>query len=249
VATDNSSPANTAVAAPIQVTVRRNNPIQDDTSFILQSYSDIANTTTINPLVLADLADQLAAGTLARTKIVTDLMTQPGFVAPINLLATYWVLMGQWPTPTNYTALLTTTRNAGLPAAVNSILSSNEYFPEIRRPAHGRRPQQPDERPPGRYLHRQPLACGRSCQRQCAPSESGQFRSNNVRSLPTFGRGYNSGRPPERARRIHHQHQFRQHRPLRQGPRSRVVLPAQPPALSARYDGQGNYRRDRCPRR
>jgi hypothetical protein len=127
VATDNSSPANTAVAAPIQVTVRRNNPIQDDTSFILQSYSDIANTTTINPLVLADLADQLAAGTLARTKIVTDLMTQTGFVAPVNLLATYWVLMGQWPTPTNYTALLTTTRNAGLPAAVNSILSSNEY--------------------------------------------------------------------------------------------------------------------------
>ncbi len=188
VATDNSSPANTAVAAPIQVTVRRNNPIQDDTSFILQSYSDIANTTTINPLVLADLADQLAAGTLARTKIVTDLMTQPGFVAPINLLATYWVLMGQWPTPTNYTALLATTRNGGLATAVNSILFSNEYFLKYGVvPTVALLNSPTSVLPADTYIANLWRAAGLP-----APDalQNLQFRSNNVASL-TLGRGYN----------------------------------------------------------
>lgn len=189
VATDNSSPANTAVAAPINVTVRRNNPIQDDTSFILQSYSDIANTTNNNPLVIADLADQLAAGTITRSKIVTDLMTQPGFVAPVNLLAAYWVLMGQWPTPTNYTALLSTTRNAGLSNGINSILFSNEYFLKYGVvPTTALLNSPTSVLPADIYIASLWRAAGLPAPDQL---QNVQFRSNNVLSL-SLGRGYNA---------------------------------------------------------
>lgn len=188
VATDNSGPANTAVATPIQVTVRRNNPIQDDTSFILQSYSDIANTSTINPLVLADLADQLAAGTIPRTKIVTDLMTQPGFVAPVNLLASYWVLMGQWPTPTNYTALLATTRNGGLSNGINSILFSNEYFLKYGVvPTVALLNSPTSVLPADTYIANLWKGAGLPPPDQL---QNVQFRNNNVLSA-TLGRGYN----------------------------------------------------------
>ena len=188
VATDNSSPANTAVAAPINVTVRRNNPIQDDTSFILQSYSDIANTTNNNPLVIADLADQLAAGTTTRSKIITDLMTQPGFVAPVNLLAAYWVLMGQWPTPTNYTALLATTRNGGLASGINAILFSNEYFLKYGIvPTVALLNSPTSLLPANTYIANLWRGAGLP-----PPDDlqNVQFRSNNVLSL-SLGRGYN----------------------------------------------------------
>lgn len=187
VATDNSTPANTAVATPINVTVRRNNPIQDDTSFIIQSYSDIANTATINPLVLADLADQIAAGTMPRSKIIIDLMDEPGFVAPVNILAAYWVLMGQWPTPANYTALLTTARNAGLANGINQILFSNEYFAKYGVvPTVALLNNTASAIPADTFISRLWAGAGLG-----APSTLAnlQFRSNNVLTA-TLGRGY-----------------------------------------------------------
>lgn len=128
-ATDNqvNGLSNTAISPTIQVTVRRNNPIQDDTAFLLQVYSDIANNNNVNPLVLADLADRIAAGTTTRTQVLTGLLGETGFVAPVNLLASYYVLMGQWPTPANYTTLLATARGS-LSNAIGQILASNEYF-------------------------------------------------------------------------------------------------------------------------
>jgi hypothetical protein len=120
------SNGNTTVAPTVQVTVRRNDPVLDDSAFILQAYRDVANTSSINPLVLADLDAQLAAGTITRAQLVASLTAEPGFTAPTNLLAAYYVVMGQWPTPTNYLALLSTARNS-LPNAIGAIISSNEY--------------------------------------------------------------------------------------------------------------------------
>lgn len=118
--------ANTTVSAPITVTVRRNNPVLDDSAFILQTYSDITNTTNILAATLADLDDQLARGTLTRAQLVTNLTTDPGFEAPVNLLAAYYAIMGEWPTPANYTTLLATARTS-LPNAIGAVLSSPRY--------------------------------------------------------------------------------------------------------------------------
>lgn len=135
VATDNTGI--TRVSDTLEVNVRRNNPVLENAAFILQTYQDIANTTNINPLVFDQLDEQLASGTLTRADIIVSPLTAnggvaltelAGFQAPVNLLATYFVLMGQWPTPANYTTFLATVRNNGLAAAVNGILTANEYF-------------------------------------------------------------------------------------------------------------------------
>jgi hypothetical protein len=139
--------------------------------------------------VIADLADQLAAGTITRSKIVTDLMTQPGFVAPVNILAAYWVLMGQWPTPTNYTALLNTTRNSGLSNGINSILFSNEYFLKYGIvPTVALLNSPTSLLPANTYIANLWRAAG------LPPPDNlqnVQFRSNNVLSV-SLGRGYNA---------------------------------------------------------
>lgn len=187
VATDNTG--NTTVAPTVQVTVRRNNPVLENAAFILQTYQDIANTTTINPIVFADLDAQLAAGTLTRADLVESLVDQPGFLPPVNFLAAYWVLMGQWPTPQNYNTLIATAR-VNLPNSIGSILSSNEYFAK-----HGIVPtvallNNPASAIPADTFIRQlwqSAGLGN-------PSDLSnlQFRSNNVLT-PTLGRGYNVG--------------------------------------------------------
>ena len=191
VATDNqvNGLSNTAISPTIQVTVRRNNPIQDDTAFLLQVYADIANNSNVNPLLLADLADRIAAGTTTRTQVLTGLLGETGFLAPVNLLASYYVLMGQWPTPANYTNLLATARGS-LANAIGQILSSNEYFLK-----HGIVPttallNNPTSLiPADTFINRLWAAAGLG-----SPSalQNLQFRSNNTASL-TLGRGYNVG--------------------------------------------------------
>ena len=192
VATDNgvNGSTNTSISPTIQVTVRRNNPIQDDTAFILQAYADIANVTNINPLVLADLADRLAAKSVTRSQIVTDLIDDTGFVSPVNILAAYWVLMGQWPTPANYTTLLSTTRNQGLSNGIGSILSSNEYFAKYGVvPTSALLNNPASAIPADTFINNLWKSAGLG-----APSslQNLQFRSNNVSSA-TLGRGYNVG--------------------------------------------------------
>lgn len=134
VATDNTGI--TRVSDTVEVNVRRNNPVLENAAFILQTYQDIANTTNINPLVFDQLDEQLGGGSLTRADLIVAPLTAngglaltelPGFQAPVNLLATYYVLMGHWPTPQNYTTFLNIAR-ANLGAAVGSILSANEYF-------------------------------------------------------------------------------------------------------------------------
>ena len=133
IATDNTG--NLTISPTVQIDVRRNNPVLEEAAFILQTYQDIANTTTINPLVFDDLDSrlcrvrwrvQLVVG-CGRERRDSVAHHRAGIQPPINLLATYYVVMGQWPTPANYTTLLSTARNS-LANAVNSILFSNEYF-------------------------------------------------------------------------------------------------------------------------
>ncbi|MSU72864.1 MAG: hypothetical protein EXS43_11055 [Opitutus sp.] len=125
IATDNTGIA--TVSSTVLVTVRRNDPVLEDAAFVLQSYQDIANTQTINPLVFADLVAKIGSGAMSRADLVATLTDEPGFVPPVVFLATYYVVMGQWPTPANYTSLLPTARGS-LPNAIGSILSSTEYF-------------------------------------------------------------------------------------------------------------------------
>ncbi|MDO8539541.1 MAG: Ig-like domain-containing protein [Opitutaceae bacterium] len=188
VTTDNSGI--TRVAPTVQVNVRRNNPVLEDAAFISQTYQDIANTSTINPLVFADLDAQLGAGTMTRADLVESLIGQPGFLVPVNLLASYYVLMGQWPTPQNYTTFLATARGGGgLASAINSILNANEYFAKYGYVPTAGLLNNPASVIPARtfltVLH----------QNAGLPPPSDlqdlQFRSNNVLSA-TLGRGYNS---------------------------------------------------------
>lgn len=125
VATDNTGI--TTVSPSVEVSVSRNNPVLEDAAFILQTYQDIASTTTINALVFADLDARLGAGTLTRAELVASLVNEPGFIPPVNLLVAYQIIMGQWPTPQNYTTLLATARGS-LANAIGQILSSPEYF-------------------------------------------------------------------------------------------------------------------------
>ena len=190
-ATDNqvNGLSNTAISPTIQVTVRRNNPIQDDTAFLLQVYADIANNSNVNPLLLADLADRIAAGTTTRTQVLTGLLGETGFLAPVNLLASYHVLMGQWPTPANYTNLLATARGS-LANAIGQILSSNEYFLKYGIvPTTALLNNPLSLIPADTFINRLWAAAGLG-----SPSslQNLQFRSNNTASL-TLGRGYNVG--------------------------------------------------------
>jgi hypothetical protein len=129
VATDSSvnGVQNTTVSAQVPITVRRNNPIIDDSAFILQAYADVANNTSVNSFILDSLDAQLSSKVLTRAELVSNLTTETGFVAPVNLLAAYYTIMGQWPTPTNYNNLIGTARGS-LANAIGSILSSAEYI-------------------------------------------------------------------------------------------------------------------------
>lgn len=184
-ATDNSG--NTAVAPTVPVTVRRNNPVLEDSAFILQTYQDIANTTTINPLVFASLNAQLAAGTLTRAQFAASLTGDPAFAPAVNLLAAYRVIMGQWPTPANYQALLPQART-NLAAAIGSILASNEYFAKFGVvPTVALLENPASAMPEAAFLARLWQSAGLG-----TPSalDHVRFRNNDTASA-TIGRGYN----------------------------------------------------------
>lgn len=185
-ATDNTGI--TRVADTVRITVRRNNPILEDAAFIVQTYLDIANTASanINPLVFDDLDARLAAGTLTRAELVESLTTESGFTAPVNLLATYYVLMGQWPTPANYNALIGTARGS-LANAVGAILSSNEYFAKYGVVPTVQLLNSPTSLiPADTFINRLWQAAGLGTPSALANL---QFRSNNTLTA-TLGRGY-----------------------------------------------------------
>lgn len=194
-ATDNSG--NARVSEPVEVNVRRNNPVLEDSAFILQTYQDIANTTTINPLVFDQLDEQLGAGTLTRADIIVSPLTAnggvpmtdlAGFQPPVNFLATYYVLMGHWPTPQNYTNFVAIAR-FGLAGAVTSILNANEYFAK-----YGVVPTTTLLNSPTGALPAQVFLDRLWANAGAKPSTNREtdlvrFMSNNVLS-PTIGRGY-----------------------------------------------------------
>lgn len=74
-----------------------------------------------------DLDERLGSGALTRADFVASLLDQPGFLAPIQFLATYQVLMGRWPTPQDYTNFLAIARGS-LSNAVGGVLFANDYF-------------------------------------------------------------------------------------------------------------------------
>lgn len=185
-ATDNSGI--TTVAATVPVTVRRNNPVLEDAAFILQTYQDIANTTTINAFVFADLDARLGNGSISRADVVASLVNETGFVAPVNLLVAYQVIMGQWPTPQNYTALLATART-NLPNAIGAILASPEYFSKYGTVPTVALLNTPSSAIPARTL----LARLHANAGLNAPSDLDlvRFMNNDSTAGGTLGRGYN----------------------------------------------------------
>ncbi len=185
IATDNTGI--TTVSPTVLVTVRRNDPVLEDAAFVLQTYQDIANTQTINPLVFADLVAKLGAGTMTRGDLVATVTDETGFIPPVNLLAAYYVIMGQWPTPANYPTLLATARGS-LATAIGSILSSNEFFAKF-----GVVPTVALLENPASLIP-EPTFLNQLWQNAGLGTPSAldhvRFRSNNVSSA-TLGRGYN----------------------------------------------------------
>ena len=129
VATDNTG--NTAIAANLALKVLPNNPMLDDTAFILQTSTDLANATP-NAVQLAAFQAQFASGALTRSQFAVSVATNNGaftntnFNNVANALAAYWLLMGQWPTSTNYTTIFNA--RASLANVCNAIITSPEYL-------------------------------------------------------------------------------------------------------------------------
>lgn len=197
VATDNNGI--TRVSDTVEINVRQNNPILENSAFILQTYQDIANTTNINPLVFDQLDEQLANGTLSRSDIVATKLTAngglaltelAGFQPPVNLLALYYVLMGQWPTPANYTTFLNTART-NLPNAVGQILSANEYFAKYGIVPTSAILNNPNGPLPAQVFLDQLWANAGARPSTTRETDLVRFMSNNVASA-TIGRGYNA---------------------------------------------------------
>lgn len=129
VATDNTG--NTAIASNLALKVLPNNPMLDDTAFILQTSTDLANATP-NAVQLAAFQAQFTSGALTRSQFAVSVATNNGafnnanFNNTANALAAYWLLMGQWPTSTNYTTIFNA--RASLANVCNAIITSPEYL-------------------------------------------------------------------------------------------------------------------------
>jgi hypothetical protein len=188
VATDSSGI--TTVSPTVEVNVRRNNPVLEDAAFILQTYQDIANTTNINPLVFDDTDNKLGDGSMTRADLVVSLLEQPGFQAPVQLLATYYVLMGRWPTPQDYTTFLSTARG-NLANAVGGILNANDYFAKYGAVPTTTLLNNPTSVIPARTFLDRLWANAGSSPSTNRETDLVRFMNNNVASA-TIGRGYNA---------------------------------------------------------
>ena len=129
IATDNTG--NTALSQVLNVTVRPNNPLLDDTAYIIQTSIDISNTTP-GTVQLAAFEAQFASGALTRAQFAANLATGNGAFNNANFnqiasaLAAYWLLMGEWPTTANYTNIFN--NRGSLPNVVGAIIGSPEYL-------------------------------------------------------------------------------------------------------------------------
>jgi len=187
IATDNAG--NTSVSPSIQVNVRVFNPVADNDAFVLQSYVDVANNNSPNLILASAYSAQLTAGTLTRGQLISTLSNDAGFAGPINILAAYYVLMGQWPTVTNYTNLLSSFRN-NLAGACGNIIASPEYvakFPEHITPTVALLENPASVIPATAFEARLWSNAGLA-----PPSAAADvaFR-NNPTAIATLGRGYN----------------------------------------------------------
>ncbi|HVS52917.1 MAG TPA: Ig-like domain-containing protein [Opitutaceae bacterium] len=187
IATDNAG--NTTVSPAVQVTVRVFNPVADNDAFVLQSYIDIANNNSPNLILAASYSAQLTAGTLTRGQLVSTLTHETGFAGPSNILAAYYVLMGQWPNLTNYANLLGSFRN-NLAGAIGNILTSPEYiakYPEHVTPTVALLENPAGAIPATTFEAR--IWANVGLGRPSAAADVA-FR-NNPTALATLGRGYN----------------------------------------------------------
>jgi hypothetical protein len=129
VATDNTG--NTAVSPNLALKILPNNPLLDDTAYILQTSTDLSNATP-NAVQLAAFQAQFASGAITRAQFASAIATNNGaynntnFNNLANALSAYWLLMGQWPTSTNYTTIFNARGN--LANVCSSIINSAEYF-------------------------------------------------------------------------------------------------------------------------
>ena len=129
VATDNTG--NTAVSTNLALKVLPNNPLLDDTAYILQTSTDLSNATP-NAVQLAAFQAQFASRAITRAQFAIAVATNNGaynntnFNNIANALSAYWLLMGQWPTSANYTTIFNA--RASLANVCNAIITSPEYL-------------------------------------------------------------------------------------------------------------------------
>ena len=187
IATD--SAGNTTVSPSVQVNVRPFNPVSDNDAFVLQSYVDVSNVTSPNLILAASYSAQLTAGTLTRGQLISTLTNDNGFAAPTNILAAYYILMGQWPTLTNYQLLLPAARSS-LANAIGTILASPEYiakYPEHLTPTVALLENPKSVIPATTFEARIWANAGLG---HPSPANDVAFRNNPTATL-TLGRGYN----------------------------------------------------------
>jgi hypothetical protein len=134
VATDDSpGTANSAASAAIPVTVRRHEPLVEESAFVLQSFRDIAGATA-DAVQLAGYAGQLGTGALTRAQLIAALAeNNANFTRVTQALAAYYVLLGQWPTTANYTTLFAA--RGDLATVCGLIVAAPEFAMKYQLPA------------------------------------------------------------------------------------------------------------------
>ena len=132
-ATDNTG--NTVISPTLEAIVKRNNPVLDNDAFVLQTFQDIANRAP-NSSEITLYGGLISAGALTRAGLVDGLIdstsTNVTFTQTVNALAAYYVIMGQWPTTTNYTTIFNLRGNLG--NVCGNVLGSIEYV--LKYPEH-----------------------------------------------------------------------------------------------------------------
>jgi hypothetical protein len=189
-ATDDTG--NTAISPTLQITVKRDNALIDNDAFVRQTFVDIVarNPNTSEITLYGGL---ISAGSMSRAALVDTLIqtnsTNVAFTQTVNALATYYAIMGQWPTTANYSTIFNLRGNTGNVAG--NIITSADYilrYPERVTPSTALLNNPASNIPARTFLDR--LWTNVGARPANADVDLVRFMNNNTAS-PTIGRGYN----------------------------------------------------------
>lgn len=190
-ATDNTG--NTAISPTVQVTVKRNNPILDNDAFVLQTFQDIVARSP-NSAELTLYGGMISSGALTRAGLINTLLqttaTNTAFTQTVNALATYYVIMGQWPTTANYTTIFNLRGSTSNVAG--NVIASSDYilrYPERVTPTVALLNNPLSAIPVKTFLDR--LWTNAGARPDNVDVDLIRFMNNNNSATNTLGRGYN----------------------------------------------------------